>query len=92
MSRIANLAAIGIVVTVAIFGRRLAVDVLGPGTLLYEWGSSGMYGSPALAATYFEAVTVWVPWLSVIGVITAALYREFRRQRVTQQTRRRARR
>lgn len=87
MSRIANLTAIGIVVTVAIYGRRLAVDVLGPGTTLYEMGSSGMYGSPALAATYFEAITVWVPWLSIIGVITAALYREFRRQRVTQQRR-----
>jgi len=92
MSRISNLVAIGIVTMVAIFGRRLAVDVLGPGTLLYEWGSSGMYGSPQLAATYFEAVTVWVPWLSIIGVIAAALYREFRRQRVTQQTRRRGRR
>ena len=77
---------------VAIFGRRLAVDVLGPGTALYQMGSSGMYGSPQLAATYFEAVTVWVPWLCIIGVLVAALYREFRRQRVTQQTRRRGRR
>ena len=92
MSRISNLVAIGVVTMVAIFGRRLAVDLIGPGTLLYEWGSSGMYGSPELAATYFEAVTVWVPWLCVIGVIAAALYREFRRQRVTQQTRRRTRR
>lgn len=79
--------AIGIVTTVAIFGRRLAVDIVGPGTALYQMASSGIYGSPQLAATYFEALAVWVPWLAVIGVISAALYREFRRQRVTQQRR-----
>jgi len=87
MSRISNLVAIGIVTTVAIFGRRLAVDVVGPGTALYQMASSVTFGSPELATTYFEALAVWVPWLSVIGVIAAALYREFRRQRVTQQRR-----
>jgi hypothetical protein len=92
MSRISNLVAIGIVTIVAIYGRRLAVDVLGPGTTLYQMGSSGTFGSPQLAATYFEAITVWVPWLCVLGAIAAAAYNEFTRQRVTQQTRRRARR
>jgi hypothetical protein len=89
MSRIQNMVAIGVVVIVAVYGRRLAVETIGPGTTLYEMGSSGMYGSPALAARYFEAVTVWVPWLCVVGVIAAAAYNEFTRQRVTQQTRRR---
>jgi hypothetical protein len=86
MSRISNLVAIGIVTIVAVYSRRLAVEVIGPGTKLYQMGSSGAFGSPELAARYFEAATVWVPWLCVIGVITAALYREFRRQRVTQRT------
>ena len=87
MSRISNLVAIGIVTIVAIYGRRLAVDVIGPGTTLYQMGSSGMYGSPELAATYFEAITVWVPWLCVLGAIVATAYNEFTRQRVTQQRR-----
>jgi hypothetical protein len=84
MSRIGNLVAIGVVVLVAVFGRRLAVDLLGPGTALYRMAESGMYGSPQLAARYFEAITVLVPWLCIVGVIAGALYREFRRQRVTQ--------
>jgi|APHM01.1.fsa_nt_gi hypothetical protein len=87
MSRIGNMVVIGIVTMVAIYGRRLAVDIMGPGTMLYEMGSSGMYGSPALAARTFEAVTVWVPWLCVIGIIAAGLYREFATQRVSQQRR-----
>jgi hypothetical protein len=87
MSRISNLVAIGVVVVVAIFGRRLAAQILGPGTLLYQMGASGEFGSPAIAKAMFEAFAVWVPWLAIIGVITAAAYREFRRQRVSQQRR-----
>jgi hypothetical protein len=87
MSRISNIVAIGVVVIMAVFGRRLAVQILGPGTALYQMASSGAFGSPELATTYFEAMAVWVPWLAVTGVIAAAAYREFKRQRVTQQRR-----
>jgi hypothetical protein len=87
MSRISNLVAIGVVIIVAIFGRRMAAQVLGPGTTMYEMAKTPPFGSPQLAATYFEAFAVWVPWIAIIGVIAAAIYREFTRQRVTQERR-----
>jgi hypothetical protein len=88
MSRISNLVAIGVVTVVAIFGRRMAAQIIGPGTAMYQMAAdASTFGGPELAATMFEAFAVWVPWLSVIGVIAAAIYQEFTRQRVTQQRR-----
>jgi len=92
MSRITTFVAIGIVIVVAVYMRRFAVDVIGPGTPLYELAAAstiGDTGGEAWAQDIYEAATVWVPWLCVVGVIAAAAYREFTRQRVTQQTRRR---
>jgi hypothetical protein len=88
MSRVISFIAIGIVATVAVYVRRLAIDVIGPGTFLFELAASssiGGVGGEAWATSIYEAVAVWVPWLMVAAAVAGALYSEFRRTNVTAQ-------
>jgi hypothetical protein len=86
MGRVETFVAIGIVIIVAIYARRMAIDIIGPGTPMWDlvahiqW--AGIDGDK-WAQDVYEAVTVWVPWLLVAAAILAGLYREFLRQNVT---------
>jgi hypothetical protein len=87
MSRITTFVAIGIVIVVAVYMRRFAIDVIGPGTPLYELAAAstiGDTGGEAWAQDIYEAATVWVPWLLVGAALLGGLYREFVRANVTQ--------
>lgn len=87
MSRVISFVAVGVVTVVAVYVRRLAVDVIGPGTFLFELAASstiGGAGGEAWATTMYETVTVWVPWLLVAAALLGAVFAEFRRANVTQ--------
>jgi hypothetical protein len=75
------------VVAVAIFARRLAIDLLAPGAPLYVLVADIQFGSidgAQWAEEVYVAVAVYVPWLLVGGSIIVGAYREFLRQNVTQ--------
>jgi hypothetical protein len=87
MSRITTFVAIGIVIVVAVYMRRFAIDIIGPGTPLYELAAAstiGGTGGEAWAQDIYEAATVWVPWLLVAAALLGGLYTEFTRTNVTQ--------
>jgi len=88
MSRIITFVGIGIVVTVAIWSRRLAMELLGPGTRLYEMAATAtLFGGEQLANELYRAVVVWVPWFLISAAVLGGLYREFWQSRVTTRTR-----
>lgn len=94
MSRIETFVGIGLVILVAIFARRMAVDVIGPGTPLFELAAASQFGDVGgreWAMRMYENAVVWVPWILVGTSIVAGLYREFTRQNVTVQQARRGR-
>jgi len=86
MGRVETFIGIGLVIIVAVYGRRVAIDIIGPGTPMWQlvadiqW--AGIDGD-VWAKDVYEAVTVWVPWLLVGCAIVAGLYREFLAQNVT---------
>lgn len=86
MSRITTFVAIGIVVVVAIYSRRLAIDLLGPGSTMWilvaDVQFAGINGED-WAMRVYEAVAVWVPWLLVAAAILGGLFREFAQTNVT---------
>jgi len=87
MSRITTFVFIGIVIIVAVYMRRFAIDIIGPGTGLYQLAASssiGGTGGEEWAEDIYVAATVWVPWLLIGGAILGGLYREFLRANVTQ--------
>lgn len=86
MGRVETFLAIGVVIVVAVYSRRLAVDLLGPGTPLFELAASVQWAGidgRQWALEMYENATVWVPWLIVATAILAGLYKEFLAQNVT---------
>jgi len=86
MSRILTFVAIGIVVTVAIFSRRLSIQLLGPNSQMWAMVAEISFGSisgEAWAQRMYEAVTVWVPWFLISAAVLGGLYREFARTNIT---------
>lgn len=87
MSRAATFAAVAIVIVVAIYSRRMAMQILGPGSQMWLMVADVQFGSingEEWARQIYHAVVVWVPWLLIGGAIMGALYREFRRANITQ--------
>jgi len=89
MPRLENYVAIGVLVVVAIFSRRIALQIMGPGTAIWDMAvdaslmSTGDESNAEWARTMFNAVTTWVPWLAVAGSVVVTAYQEFSDQRVT---------
>lgn len=84
MTRIATFAFIGIVIVVAVYSRRLAVEILGPGSVMFSLAADAtMFGGEQLAKDIYKSVVVWVPWFMVVGAILGGLYREFWQSQVT---------
>jgi len=86
MGRIQTFVFIGLTIIVAIYMRRYAIDILGPGTPLYQLAASstiGSTGGESWAEDIYIATTVWVPWLLVGGGMLGGLYAEFLRANVT---------
>ena len=94
MSRVETFVGIGVVILVAIFARRMAVDLIGPGTPLFQLAANAQFGDAGgqeWAMQLYENAAVWVPWILVATAVVAGLYREFTRQNVTVQSARRGR-
>lgn len=88
MTRINTFVVIAVVIVVAVYARRLAVQLLGPGSFLFELAANAtMFGGQELAEEIYIAVTVWVPWFIVAGAILGGLYREFWKSQVTRRVR-----
>lgn len=86
MSRVTTFVAIGITILVAVYMRRFAIDIIGPGTPLWQLAASssiGDTGGEQWAESIYVAATVWVPWLLVGGSLLGGLYAEFLRANVT---------
>lgn len=87
MSRISTFVAIGLVIIVAVYMRRFAIDIIGPGTPLWELAAASSIGSTGgeeWAEDVYIAATVYVPWLLVGAALLGGLYREFVAANVTQ--------
>jgi hypothetical protein len=92
MGRVETFIGIGIAVAVAIFARRLAIDLLSPGAPLFLLVENVQYAGidgDQWAREVYEMVAVYVPWLLVGGSIVIGAYREFLGQNVTQRRARR---
>jgi hypothetical protein len=88
MSRIGTFVIIGITIAAAVWARRLAIQLLAPGTKLYEMAATAtMFGGEQLANQIYQAVVVYVPWFLVIAAILGGLYREFWQAQVTRRAR-----
>jgi len=88
MSRIPTFLAIGITIAAAVWARRLAIQLLGPGSMMYELAATAtMFGGEELANEIYQAVVVYVPWFIVIAAIVGGLYREFWPRQVTRRVR-----
>jgi len=84
MSRVGTFVVIAITIAVAVWSRRLAIQLLGPGTKLYEMAATAtMFGGEQLANDIYVAVVVYVPWFLVAAAILGGLYREFWQTQVT---------
>lgn len=86
MSRAGTFVAIGLVVIVAVYSRRMAIELLGPGSMMWGLVANVQYGTingEEWATQIYEAVTVWVPWFIVAAAIAGGFFREFRRENVT---------
>ena len=86
MSRAFTFVSIGLVLIATIYLQDLAMTMFGPGSGLYQMVTEVNYllDGEQWAEQMYVAVTVWFMWIIRIGAIVAGLYREFRRENVTQ--------
>jgi hypothetical protein len=86
MSRAGTFVALGIIIIAAVYSRQLAMEIIGPGSLMWslvvDIQYAGINGEEWAEEMYVN-ITVWVPWLIVGAGIAGAVFREFRRQNVT---------
>lgn len=85
MSRALTFLSIGMVLIVSIWMQRVAVELLGPDSMMWAmiadvtWPVDG----EAWAEEMYVAITVWFIWIIRIGAIAGGLYREFAKDNVT---------
>lgn len=86
MVRISSIVAVGVSIIIAVYARRLSVQVLGPGSMLRGLVDGVTYGSidgSQWAAEMYVNITVWVPWIVVGGTVLAVFYVELQDQRLS---------
>lgn len=90
MSRPFDFTVASVVTIVAVVVHRMGVELLAPGTPLYETATDGTQNvnGPEFADFVWQAVSIWIPLIAVFGILAWAVLREYRRQAVTGTTRR----
>jgi len=85
MSRAGTIVAVGIIILVTIWMQRVAVELLGPSSML--WGLIADVTWPvdgdAWAERMYVAISVYFMWLIRVGAVVGGFVREFRKQNVT---------
>lgn len=85
MSRVYTFLAVAMVIVVSIYVQDLAIQLLGPGTQMWEniasitWPVDG----DVWAEEMYTAITVWFIWIIRVGAVAGGIYREFLQQNVT---------
>lgn len=88
MSRAWTFVAAGLIILVTIWMQRVSIEILGPGSMMWEMVADVQFGTidgEQWAKQMYEAITVWFMWLIRGAVIAGALYKEFARENVTVQ-------
>lgn len=90
MSRAFDFTLVGVVWIICALVHRMALELLQPGTPLYEVATDGTgnVNGQQFADMVWQAVGIWVPLIAGLGILSYALLREYRRQAVTAQPRR----
>jgi len=85
MSRAYDFTVVSVVTIIAVVVHFMGLELLQPGTPLYAVATDGTQnvGGPAFAEIVWQSVAIWIPLLSIAGVLAYALLREYRRQAVT---------
>jgi hypothetical protein len=85
VSRAFDFTVVAVVVIVSILVNRMALELLQPGTVLYQVATDGTsnVGGKEFADFVWQAVGIYVPLISSFGIMAWATLREYRRQAVT---------
>lgn len=84
MSRAFDFVLVGIIYIIAAVIHLMAIELLAPGTPLYETASTATNLNGAeRAQLWYEIVAIWVPLIAMGGITAYAVMREYRRQAVT---------
>lgn len=85
MSRAYDFVVVSVVTIISVVVNRMGIELLQPGSVLYDIATDGTQnvGGPAFAEIVWQSVTVWIPIMSIAGILAWAMLREYRRQAVT---------
>lgn len=85
MSRAYDFTIVAVVTLVAVVMNRISLELLQPGSALYNVATTGTdaLGGTEFANFVWQACAIWIPLLCVIGIMAWAMLREYRRQAVT---------
>lgn len=84
MTRVFDYTIVAVIWVIAVVINRLALELLQPGSPLYEIATDGTenVGGPAFAEIVWQAVAIYIPLIAGAGILSWALLREYRRQAV----------
>ena len=82
MSRAFDFLVVGVIYIIAVVVHLMGIELLGPGTPLYEIATTGTaaVNGTARANEWYEIITLWTPLISCAGISAWAFIREYRRQ------------
>lgn len=85
MSRAFDFTVLVVVYIVAVVIHLMGVELMAPGTPLYDLATTGTaaMNGQARADQWFMIISTWVPIISVFGITAWMVVREYRRQAVT---------
>jgi len=85
MSRIFDFTIVGVITIIASVIHRASVELFAPESPLHKIASDGTatLEGAARADLWFQILAIWVPILSIGGILAWALLREYRRQVAT---------
>lgn len=85
MSRIFDFTIAGVIVIIAAVIHRAALELFAPESPLHEIASdgTGVLNGAQRADLWFEILAIWVPILTIGGIIAWIFLREYRRQVAT---------
>lgn len=85
MSRGYDFTVVVVIWIIAITIHRISVELFTPDGVLYSVATTGTenVNGTAIANTWFQIFTVWVPLIAGGGIIAWAVIREYRRQTTT---------
>lgn len=90
MTRIFDFTVSSVVIIVSLVVHRMGVELLAPGTPLYETATDGTgnVNGAQFADFVWQAISIWIPLIVFFGILSWAAIREYRRQVVTTAPRR----